>query len=115
MQIFVRTLTSKTLTFDVESSNTIEEIKFKIQDKENINIEYQNNSNMKSSWYMEEKENTYICEITGYTVNITMIPSSTEDKLNCVQQHINGLVENYDDIKKRHPVNGSSDFLEMYI
>ncbi|MBQ7597575.1 MAG: ubiquitin, partial [Clostridia bacterium] len=36
MQIFVRTLTGKTVTLDVEPNDTVENIKQKIQEKEGI-------------------------------------------------------------------------------
>ena len=41
MQIFIRTLTGKTITLNVETFDTIKNIKQKIKHKENISIEQQ--------------------------------------------------------------------------
>ena len=113
IQIFVKTLTGKTITLEVEASDTVENIKAKIQLKEEISTDFKQlifaGNRLEDSCILSEcniqKESTlylvwhpiyiHVETLTGETISLEVVPSDTISNVKFKIQDMEGTPLNW--------------------
>ena len=107
MQLFIKSLNRKTISLDVDSLDTVQTVKCKIQDKEGISVYQQKlihsgrqlEDGCTLSDYRIQKQSTlhlivqlklYVKTVTGRTTTITVNSASTTH-VECIIQHKEGI------------------------
>uniref|UniRef100_A0AC11DEN3 Ubiquitin B n=1 Tax=Ovis aries TaxID=9940 RepID=A0AC11DEN3_SHEEP len=95
MQIFVKTLTGKTITLEVEPSDTIENVKAKIQDKEDgrtlSDYNIQKESTLHLVLRLRGGMQIFVKTLTGKTITLEVEPSDTIENVKAKIQDKEGI------------------------